>query len=119
MPADFPDWVRVVLSEARFAPYLAAAGGDEAAALRLYWWNVRVSEAFYPSLHCLEVALRNALHDRLCELSGRSDWWTVIPLTADGRRILAAAQEKVTRRTGPDTRPIPSWRSCLSASGCP
>jgi hypothetical protein len=67
-------------------------------ALRLYWWNVELSAAFYGPLHCLEVALRNALHDRLAPAYGRADWWDVAPLGDDGRRAVGRALGKLRRR---------------------
>ncbi|MBP0455559.1 hypothetical protein J5Y04_39480 [Kitasatospora sp. RG8] len=85
------------LSEPRLGPYESAAGSREAA-LRLYWWNIEVSAAFYGPLHCLEVALRNALHGALTRRHGRADWWTVAPLDADGARLVAEAGAKCRRR---------------------
>lgn len=67
-------------------------------ALRLYWWNVEVSAAFYGPLHCLEVALRNALHDHLAQAYGRPDRWDVAPLGGGGRRAVAEALGKLRRR---------------------
>lgn len=87
-----PAWVHLALSPARFDPYRKACGGDTAAALRLYWWNIEVSGAFYGPLHCLEIALRNALHDRLRRMHGRFDWWAVAPLDADGHRRVDQAK---------------------------
>jgi len=54
------------ISAPRFAPYLAAAGGNAKDALRLYQWNIDVSGALYESLHFVEVVLRNAIDERLC-----------------------------------------------------
>ncbi len=50
------------LSLERFGRYLAWAGGDRARALDLYALNIRLSEALYPPLQMLEVALRNRIH---------------------------------------------------------
>jgi hypothetical protein len=44
----------------RFAPY--KVGRSEIDALALYVWNVALSEAFYPSLQNLEIALRNRIN---------------------------------------------------------
>ncbi|WP_103351017.1 hypothetical protein [Amycolatopsis sp. CA-128772] len=98
-----PSWVREALSSPRFAPYLAKAGGDLAAAIELYWWNVDVSAAFYFPLHCLEVALRNALHRQLSESFGRDDWWSVAPLRKKGPQLVAVARRKLTERGRPGT----------------
>lgn len=53
------------LSAERFARYLRAAGGNGAAAIELYEWNVAASGAFHEVLGQLEVLLRNAMHDEL------------------------------------------------------
>lgn len=87
MPTE-PDWVRDVLSRPRFAPYLSKTGDDLGAAIQLYWWNVGVSAAFYAPLHCLEMALRNAVHQQLAIKFGRTDWWEVAPLNKSGLRIV-------------------------------
>ena len=63
------------LSPARLAPYYVFAGGELAAALRLYAWNVEVSAAFHGPLGVLEVGLRNAIDVELRSLTGRVDWW--------------------------------------------
>lgn len=101
MSADLPEWIPTALSAARFRPYLVAAGSDVQQAIRLYKWNVAVSEAFYTPLHYLEVAVRNSMHHRLTERFGRDDWWNVVPLNDIGRRIVTETIAKVRRRVGP------------------
>jgi Abi-like protein len=49
------------LSPDRFAPYLRAMNGNINDALRLYTANVELSEALYPTLHILEIALRSRM----------------------------------------------------------
>ncbi|MFI5607196.1 hypothetical protein [Amycolatopsis sp. NPDC051903] len=92
-----PAWIRDTLSAPRFAPYQARTG-DLIEAIRLYWWNVDVSGAFYTSLHCLELALRNSLHSRLTIAYGRPDWWTVAPLSKHGLQKVGAALDKLKFR---------------------
>jgi hypothetical protein len=94
MIAEPPVWVRDVLSIPRFAPYLARADDNTEAAIRLYWWNVEISAAFYAPLHCLELAVRNAMHERLRIHFGRSDWWGAAPLNDYGRRAVTTAMQK-------------------------
>ncbi|WP_245592401.1 hypothetical protein [Actinomadura rifamycini] len=72
--------------------------GDVDAAMRLYWWNVEVSSAFYGPLHCLEIVLRNALHERLRERYDRDAWWTAAPLGAESLRKVDRAKEKARRK---------------------
>ncbi|MEV6557066.1 hypothetical protein AB0M22_15200 [Nocardia sp. NPDC051756] len=89
-----PDWIRSALSQARFAPYLAKADGDIDAAIRLYWWNIDISAAFYTPLHCLELALRNSLHTRLTDQFGRRDWWLVAQLRDPGLQMVTSVRCK-------------------------
>ncbi len=91
-------WIDETLSPTRFRPYLREADGDCATAIELYWWNVEVSAAFYPALHCLELALRNALHRQLVEKFGRSDWWEVAPLEDHHYALVGKAADKVRRQ---------------------
>lgn len=104
MTSQPPAWLHRALSPARFRSYVTAAGGDVETARRLYWWNVEVSAAFYGPLHCLEVALRNALHERLRQAHGLNAWWEAAPLTHDGRHKVALARDnarKNLRREAP------------------
>jgi hypothetical protein len=100
MTAEQPEWIRDVLSAPRFASYLAASGRDVGKAISLYWWNAEVSAALYIPLHCLEVALRNAMHTQLCSRYGRADWWIEAPLDGSGRRAVSAAEERLARPSG-------------------
>ncbi|MFJ5308362.1 hypothetical protein [Streptomyces sp. NPDC088350] len=97
MTDDPPEWLLKALSKPRMDAYLAAAGGDVMVAMRLYWWNVAVSAAFYGPLHCLEVALRKALHDGLVREHGRPDWWVSAPLNLNGLRLVDQARAKCER----------------------
>lgn len=100
MTAEQPEWIQDVLSTPRFEPYLAAAGSDVGKAISLYWWNVEISAALYIPLHCLELALRNAMHAQLCSWFGRADWWVQAPLDGNGRRVVSAAEERLVRLAG-------------------
>lgn len=93
-----PDWIRDTLSTPRFAPYLVKTSGDPHAAIELYWWNVGVSAAFYAPLHCLEMALRNAIHQQLAVKFKRTDWWDVAPLNKSGLRVVADTRSKLATR---------------------
>lgn len=99
-----PDWLVSALSSPRLSKYVLVARGRTDTAVRLYWWNVEVCGALYGSLHCLELALRNALHDRLRRKYGRPDWWEVAPLDPQTKRLVAEARRKCERRR---TAPTP------------
>src|SRR5215470_14728240 len=98
MDRELPGWIYGALSLPRLAPYLRAANGDSGVAMRLYWWNIEVYGALYGPLHCLEVGLRNALHERLEEHLGRAEWWAAAPLTAAGSRMVADVVDKLRNR---------------------
>ncbi|MFB6849336.1 hypothetical protein ACFCXS_31395 [Streptomyces sp. NPDC056373] len=98
MTDQLPEWMLRAFSRLRLARYVASARGNAATAARLYWWNVEASAALYGSLHCLELALRNALHHQLSLAYGRDDWWTVAPLSPNGQRLVAKARSKCERR---------------------
>lgn len=98
MSAPFSAWMRKTFSAPRLDAYAQATNGDAVAAERLYWWNVEISGAFYGPLHCLEVALRNALHDALRSTFARDDWWAVAPLQSNGVRMIVAAHDKCEQR---------------------
>ncbi|MEU1872611.1 MULTISPECIES: hypothetical protein [unclassified Streptomyces] len=97
MMSDLPEWMVRAFSKPRMAAYLRMAGGDAQVAMRLYWWNLEASAALYGPLHCLEVTLRNALHDVLTRQHGRPDWWVSAPLNPNGLRLVDAAREKAEK----------------------
>lgn len=98
MTDQLPEWMLRAFSKLRLGRYVRAARGNTVVAGRLYWWNVEASASLYGSLHCLEVALRNALHQQLSLAYGRADWWAVAPLNANGQRLVAKARSKCERR---------------------
>jgi hypothetical protein len=62
------------LEEARIRRYLPAAKGSAGDAFKLYQWNCLLCEAFHVPLHFVEIACRNAIHNRLLERHGE-DWF--------------------------------------------
>lgn len=75
MDAGAATGIDALLSEARFGRYLDRYEGQRHLALRLYTWNLAASSALWGPVHVLEIAVRNAVHDRLVERTGRGDWW--------------------------------------------
>ncbi|MBZ6261120.1 hypothetical protein KVH22_37015 [Streptomyces olivaceus] len=101
MTGRLPEWMVKDLSWPRLRRYIRAAHGDADVAARLYWWNIQVSGALIGPLHCLELALRNALHEGMARQYGRPDWWKVAPLSDRGAELVQKAQR--TRRRRPRT----------------
>ncbi|MFF5255015.1 hypothetical protein ACFY4K_23650 [Streptomyces leeuwenhoekii] len=97
MVDGMPEWMQRSFSVPRLRPYLRATGGDPGAAMRLYWWNAEASAALYAPLQCVEVAVRNALHDCLVRTYGRQDWWHPAPLDERGKRLVEEASRKCLR----------------------
>ncbi|WP_336047528.1 hypothetical protein [Streptomyces sp. CA2R101] len=98
-----PEWLVRALSLPRMSRYVVAAQGKSLNAVRLYWWNVEVCSALYGPLHCLELALRNALHDQLMRKYARPDWWEAAPLDSQAKRLVTEAGRKCRRRNAAPT----------------
>lgn len=63
------------ISDERFNPYLKKQSNNYSKALLLYNFNILISEAFYPIISILEIALRNKVHFILSEKYNRTDWY--------------------------------------------
>lgn len=40
-----------------------------------YFWNIALSESLYPTLHGVELALRNTIHATLSDRYNTEEWW--------------------------------------------
>ena len=100
-PAELAD-LPGLLGEPRFDRYLRSTGGDRTRAIRLYAWNSEIAAAFWGPLGCLEVVVRNAIHDAL--RSGRQDdWWNAPDLSLmDRERHAIDSAQQTLRRRGTD-----------------
>ena len=63
------------ISEERFSVYLKKHTKNYNKALLHYNFNILISEAFYPLISILEIALRNKVHFILSEKYNRTDWY--------------------------------------------
>ncbi len=91
------------LSPERLFKYDTWASGDRDTALRLYALNLSISEAFYTSLHMLEITLRNAIHYRMTALHG--PLWFQNPAIIHARKQqdnIASAIQKLGARATPN-----------------
>ncbi len=86
------------LSVARLSKYRAAANGNLPRALALYEHNMRLSETFYTPLQCLEICLRNTMHDALTAAYGAA-WYAEpsLDLSAGIRTHIAKAERELGR----------------------
>ncbi|HZG28506.1 MAG TPA: Abi family protein [Ensifer sp.] len=90
-----------LISRERFARYLAASNGDEAEAIKLYCWNMRIAQSLYVYLQCWEVALRNRFNGFL-SWKYKSNWpydeaRFVRNLTSDDKRRLTETKSRQER----------------------
>ena len=72
---DLKDIV-LAFSEARMKPYLNATNNNYSDAIRIYEINTKLCEALYPSLHTLEISLRNQMNTVL-SVKYDNDWFTI------------------------------------------
>lgn len=93
------------LTQERLEKYLVSSGNDLNTALALYERNTRLAEAFYTPLQCLEVCIRNAMHDRLSAAYG-VDWYNngAPPFQHEANSLIAAALAELSK-TGKPIRP--------------
>ncbi len=70
-------YLQRALSAGRLEPYLSqSTQPDMAVALATYLWNLALCESLYPSLHGIEVSLRNSIHDTASSKFGNEFWFT-------------------------------------------
>lgn len=90
-----------LFSTERLRKFYAAYPTDDSKALAHYQCNILISEAFYPCLSVLEVALRNAINRQLTTFFGTSEWYSHFSTTAGLSTLLPAvntAQKHITKR---------------------
>ena len=82
------------ISPDRLSRYLIATNGELRCAIRLYEINIRLSQTLYGILHGYEIALRNAMHDRLKEYFGQEDWYLRANLKPNHMDTVRRAQKE-------------------------
>ncbi|MBX0335348.1 hypothetical protein K3G39_19100 [Pontibacter sp. HSC-14F20] len=83
-------YVEKVFSTERVRKYFDAYSHDQAKAITHYQCNVQISEALYPCLSVMEVALCNAVNEQLSRMFSTAHWYTLLALTPvrSGKLIL-------------------------------
>lgn len=86
------------ISRDRLAKYLSNQDDDLDAALSLSEKNMRLSEAFYPPLQCLEICLRNRIHASMRSKYG-SGWLRdyAVPLEYSARNMIDQAWNRIRK----------------------
>lgn len=93
------------LSTSRLEPYLSqSTQRDVDVALAPYLWNLALCESLYPSLHGIEVSLRNSIHDTASIKFSNEFWFT---------SHLVGREKETIEKIGTDF----SWRSIEATPG--
>jgi hypothetical protein len=100
-----------LVSAQRIGSYRRGTAIDDEEVLARYLWNIALCEALYPSLHFLEVALRNVVFEAAAatypaaaaSASGAAGSWLEQAgiLHADEARVVRAATQRLSRRGKP------------------
>jgi len=73
--ADFFSILTTAISRNRFTPYINNNPNNQSEAYGTYLWNIALCESLYPALNCLEISLRNSIHDAAVQDFGVDDWF--------------------------------------------
>lgn len=93
--------LRMSLSNERLDAYRKSSSDDELLLFSRYAWNILLSEALYPALHGLEIALRNNMHDAIESHTGNPMWLDSGPsvlLPDEIVKVQSAEQELIKSR---------------------
>ncbi len=79
MQVNFSDQLRRAISHERLDAYCQhGSSNDDAELFAHYAWNMALSESLYTPLQCLEVSLRNSVHDA-ATAHFKTDIWFDLP----------------------------------------
>lgn len=78
MQANFSDQLRRAISHERLDAYRQRGSSNEDAELFAHYaWNMALSESLYTPLQCLEVSLRNGIHDAATAYFKTDAWFDI------------------------------------------
>jgi hypothetical protein len=103
-PLSFSTLLEGPLSKDRLSAYQQPTDRDALDPVARYLWNLALSEALYPTLQALEVALRNTLNDQFATLFG-VNWYEQqrVVMEVWGEQQVSAAKNTLTRAHKPHT----------------
>lgn len=94
--------LRKTISPRRLESYRQSANDTDLDLLAHYTWNVRLSEAFHPLLHGLEIALRNSIHETVADAFNNGRWLqTHLILKLPEQETVRQAKEKLRKQNKP------------------
>jgi hypothetical protein len=94
-------YVEKVFSTERMQDYFKAHPGNLDKAMLHYQCNLQISEAFYPCISVLEIALKNALNQQLIRKFNCLEWYTYLPKTPGLKNLyreIIKAEKQLSRR---------------------
>ena len=101
MVAQFVTDLHLPLSQVRLETYRPQDGSDLEMVTN-YFWNIDLAEAMMPSLHAVELALRNSIHTAFSTHYGTEMWFYERDLLEPGQLgQFAQALGKVAKRPHP------------------
>lgn len=90
----------VAISEPRLSTYQVGTDpADYQTGFAKYVWNIALSESLYPALQCVEVTMRNSIHDAVSRKYSNNDWFDRVLVDPEAA-FLKRAREEVQRRKG-------------------
>ena len=87
-------------SENRLNSYHSSQDNTEMECYARYLWNIALSESLYPTLHGLEVTLRNSIHNAISNKLGEENWFDGI-LVDKGKEALEEIREGLEQKRKP------------------
>ena len=80
------------------------AGGSDLEMVINYFWNVALCKALYPSIHALEISLRNNIHNAATTHYGNPAWFDLPDVLLDRQReLIQDARDDLVKRGKPQT----------------
>ena len=110
------DEFTMIFSQERLNGYLRhdTCNNSKTDALVAYFWNIELSQAFYPALQILEITLRNSMHKVMTESFQTEYWYELSFLHNRERARVNQAKESLKK----DKKPLEIGRVVAELSFC-
>ena len=93
------------ISVSRFRPYIEV-GSSNIDQFAHYLWNMALCESLYPPLQCLEVTLRNSIHDSATMAFANPEWYESVLVERERVHIVRARTRLESQGKAPRTDDI-------------
>lgn len=99
-------------SEKRMSTYISIACAkslDEQYAVELYKMNILICEELYAFISCIEVCLRNKIHNKMIEITQNENWFNTVPwLDIHKKGLEDAKKPKYSNEPAPSANDVVS-----------